>query len=886
MSREFDRREALAADRATPDRERHLTAAAQELSEALPEGQEVSILRLDGLTGNPAELRAVGAEAGDGDLVSRALAAAVSNKPALGFAAAQAAEFVPDPAVQETSSGATAVHLQQTYKGIPIYDAAPTVQFSHEGAFTAIVGPAVTVSGDVAVEPAISVHDAVSRAAAYVASDGEVERDQFGEPLGASVDVGSFEPAVLAAFGGHPDRPTVLEAGPFGKPILASLLWFPLDELRLAWEVILTIGEYDRQYRVLVDAADGELLLCKQLVATVAARGNVYVADGGGGRQMVDFPGSVARYGVPVPPGLPAGFPDTWVEASSATGNNVNAHLGDGGPTIPGTVSGGVVTFSPADPTGDDQKVLNIFYFNNVLHDVFYLLGFREKDGNFQRDSLGRGGAGSDRVDARSYPGAVTGTASMATPVDGQSPVMRMGVVTSTTRHTAFDSTVVFHEFMHGVTNRLVGGPMNVRALDAPQSGGMGEGWGDYVACTLNQRDVVGTWVVNNPAGIRRFRYDSAFPDSFANLGTGRYTEVHNIGEVWCATLMEMNRNVGAMLAFQLVVDALKLAPANPSFLDMRDAIISALEHKRAAGDLSAAAAAAALAGIWKAFAKFGMGPGAQSNGAFLSGIHADFSVPAVEPAGGAVRLEAHPAQAIPDNAAGGVSSALSVIQNGAVEEIAVAVDITHPWIGDLRVTLRPPNAAPVVLHDRKGGGSDNIVTRYTPAEVPGFGAVVGSQAHGDWFLDVVDAARRDVGTFNAWTLELQLEGADEHPTVRGSSQASRTIPDDDPEGIVDTIHVTQNGTVRSIAVSVDITHSYVGDLSLELVSADGTTVMLRDRHGRGDDQILETYDPTSVEELGALAGEAVAGDWRLRVRDHEGQEVGKLNLWSIEIGV
>ena len=69
---------------------------------------------------------------------------------------------------------------------------------------------------------------------------------------------------------------------------------------------------------------------------------------------------------------------------------------------------------------------------------------------------------------------------------------MKMGLVTSTNRHTAFDSTVVFHEFMHGVTNRLVGGPLNVRALDAPQSGGMGEGWGDYVACTITGRTVVG----------------------------------------------------------------------------------------------------------------------------------------------------------------------------------------------------------------------------------------------------------------------------------------------------------------------------------------------------------------------------------------------------------
>jgi len=45
---------------------------------------------------------------------------------------------------------------------------------------------------------------------------------------------------------------------------------------------------------------------------------------------------------------------------------------------------------------------------------------------------------------------------------------------------------------MCGVTTRLVGGPQNADALNAQQSGGMGEGWGDYVACVINNVTVVG----------------------------------------------------------------------------------------------------------------------------------------------------------------------------------------------------------------------------------------------------------------------------------------------------------------------------------------------------------------------------------------------------------
>jgi extracellular elastinolytic metalloproteinase len=271
------------------------------------------------------------------------------------------------------------------------------------------------------------------------------------------------------------------------------------------------------------------------------------------------------------------------------------------------------------------------------MHDFFYLLGFREVDGNFQANNLGRGGLGGDRVDARSHPGAVTGTANMSPSVDGQVSVMNMGLVTSTNRHTAFDSTVVFHEFTHGLTTRLVGGPQNSQALDAPQSNGMGEGWSDYTACIINNVTVIGAWVFNDAGGLRGFPYDSDFPDDFGDLGTGRYAanpvsgqpnSEHNVGEIWCATLMEMTRIIGKNLAVQLVVDALKLSPANPSFLSMRDSILRALQNMILGGVISASEHFTARRGIWRAFAKFGMGPEAQSNGARLTGIVADFNVP------------------------------------------------------------------------------------------------------------------------------------------------------------------------------------------------------------------------------------------------------------------
>ncbi len=95
--------------------------------------------------------------------------------------------------------------------------------------------------------------------------------------------------------------------------------------------------------------------------------------------------------------------------------------------------------------------------------------------------------------------------------------------VPSPGRSGSFDNGVVAHEFGHGVTNRLTGGPANSGALSSLQSGGMGEGWSDYFALaftqvatdTANDGRGIGTFALGQPAngdGIRsqRYSYDMA----------------------------------------------------------------------------------------------------------------------------------------------------------------------------------------------------------------------------------------------------------------------------------------------------------------------------------------------------------------------------------------
>jgi subtilisin-like proprotein convertase family protein len=403
---------------------------------------------------------------------------------------------------------------------------------------------------------------------------------------------------------------------------------------------------------------------------------------------------------------------------------------------------------------------------------------------------------------------------------------------------------------------------------------------------------VVGDWVFNDPGGLRGFPYDSDFPDNFGNLGTGRYSGFtsagkrwpHPIGEIWCAALMEMNRNIGVNLGLQLVVDALKLTPANPSFLDGRDAILAALDDMLAAGNLNSDEHDAARRGIWEAFARFGMGPDAQSFGASLAGIVADFNTPPFEEPGPEpdVRVEIAPNLAIPDNQSAGVASTLNVSQAGRIARLTVAVDIEHTFIGDLQVSLTTPVGSTVMLHNRSGGSADNLVESYRSEDVLALAALIGEQAQGDWTLHVADLAGADVGTLRSWSLEIDLEEAAQ--SVHGEATPAVAIPDNDPSGVSSSIDIAQSGTVQGIQVSVDITHTFIGDLRVELVAPSGQQVLLHNQFGGGQDNLIKTYDSITNPALAALTGQPIQGSWVLRVADMLGQDIGKFNRWSVEL--
>jgi extracellular elastinolytic metalloproteinase len=647
-------------------------ATATTVSVDLEGSHAVSAGRVNPFTGSVENLQSANATSAfsvmpglgptDEDIVARALEHVQIVAPALGFDPTHAVEFVPDPHVKKTSTGERVVNLQQQYRGIPVFQMERAVLFDQSGAIQSVTGTSVSLPPSLGTLPTVPVENAALAAAKFIATPSSTQdawtKEVINEP---TVDVSNYQPRVLAKIP-LASQPLVLDQGPFAEAIPAHLVFFYQGQAtRLGWQLLISTPDFEAQYLIIIAAdaqsedemKDPPVLYCRETSSHMSAlppriRGNVWTHNPGMNqtRQVVDFPRPLADYPIsPLPPNLPETFPFGWIESggSQAIGNNAIALLGDSANSVSGVSANGTVTFNPTQEQGDEQKVVNIFYFCNFMHDFFFMLGFDEPAGNLQERNFSGLGRGGDPVVARAHPGRVTGTANMLTRADGVRAQMNMGLVVASNRHTAFDSDVVFHEYTHGVSKRLVGGMLDAQGLNEPQSASMGEGWSDYFALTIQnhglqqERTVLGDWVLNRAGGIRLHPYDDNYPATYGNVGTPPYVEVHNIGEIWCAALMKMNRDLGRafgdrrrghLLGWQIVADGFKKTPANPSFLAARDAILQSLDAQRKVGKLSPDDFRLALRAVWGAFARFGMGPNARSVGASLVGIVEDRNLP------------------------------------------------------------------------------------------------------------------------------------------------------------------------------------------------------------------------------------------------------------------
>jgi Fungalysin metallopeptidase (M36)/Bacterial Ig-like domain (group 3)/Fungalysin/Thermolysin Propeptide Motif len=576
----------------------------------------------------------------------------------------------------DADTGITHIYLCQTVNHLDVEYADLSIHVDAQGEVIAAGGGFVPgLAGQLAntaTTPALSATQAVEAAAQHL-----------NMPLDG-------DPTVVSLQSDTPDRSTVVSAPQLSLDnITAHLHYVPTPDgsAVLAWDLVVRTPDGLHWYDLSIDASAGAMVAQNDWVDNdsynVIPIPNESPQDGGFAVQTNPADATASPYG----------WHDTngaaGAEFTDTRGNNVDAHLDTNADNVPDADEGGAArpdggssldfsgyTFDASQGPGTTQNQniaqVNLFYVNNIAHDIHYHYGFTEAAGNFQVNNYGNGGSANDAVQADAQDGSGTNNANFATPADGSSPRMQMfdWTDTSPNRDSDLDSSVIFHEYGHGVSNRLTGGPANSNALNAVQSGGMGEGWSDFYALMFLQRATdtqsdgygIGTYVVGQPqsgVGIRRFRYSYDTPgiagstdpltfDAYGASGTTSYgvnrsTEVHNTGELWTSTLWDMNwllinkygydsnldtgwtsspgaGHAGNKLALRLVMDAMKLQPANPSFLQARDAIIAADNALNGGADLLQ---------IWTAFARRGLGANASTSSSSSTSITVDFTIPA-----------------------------------------------------------------------------------------------------------------------------------------------------------------------------------------------------------------------------------------------------------------
>ncbi|MET4077892.1 M36 family metallopeptidase [Janibacter sp. UYMM211] len=456
----------------------------------------------------------------------------------------------------------------------------------------------------------------------------------------------------------------------------------PGEDPRQAYQVVVR-EDQDSGYSVYVDAQSGETIAREALVDFDSdnPRWKVFTGTPSGVEGAPDTrvewcwtaaAGCAETVANPASPLAWDVDPATKLSTTTTSGNNTFAGerwLGTG-PVTPAALRGDrnyvyswtnqwanskcdPASYTSAARNDIDAATANLFGMHNRMHDWAYNLGFTEKAWNFQRDNYGKGGIGNDPTLGYSQSGALRGdrnNANFGTPPDGVSGYSNMylwqplaGAFYAPCVDGDYDMSVIGHEYGHGISNRMAGGPD--MGLSGLQAGAMGESWSDLMATEYLQEwgyapvgpkaTPMGSFVTGNPdRGIRNYNFSDS-PLNYSNVGydlTG--PQVHADGEIWSATQGDIrsafigrygagtaeeqkacasgtkavNTCPGNRRWMQLVFDAWLLMPSGSvSMIDARNAMLAAdlLRFGGANQDL-----------LWDGFAGRGMGDGASSRNA------------------------------------------------------------------------------------------------------------------------------------------------------------------------------------------------------------------------------------------------------------------------------
>lgn len=712
------------------------------------------------------------------------------------------------------------VYVEQRYQGIKVFNSTSPFVIKDGAVYSAKLSFTENIATKVnGTAPSISAINAISKAA---------------------LALGLNNPSNLSLIETVDDNRYIFSNGNISQEnIPVELVYQKMETgaLKLAWDLSIYLLDSSHYYSVRIDALSGQLLDTDDwVVSCTFGEGAHSHADtesilfshssSGNSSQMLGDGSTYRVFALPLigpnegadqivsdpsdPIASPFGWHDTDGEAGpeytytrgnnvlaqeDVNGNNGNGARAEGGATLAFDFPFGL----PQAPAAfQDGAITNLFYMNNMIHDIMFQYGFDEESGNFQVRNYSGVPGGADYVFADAQDGSGLNNANFATPPDGSAPKMQMylwsppgnvlgtlmtinsgplagtyyaiesnfvgGEPLPTTAITEdmvlvddnsgadpydgcdtiinaaeingkiavvragncgftfkisqvqaagaiavvvvnnqptdpivmtgggstldipsimiyqadgeaiitallngdtvnaslrddgsgndpfqrdgdLDNVVIAHEYGHGISNRLTGGPANVSCLQNEEQ--MGEGWSDYFGLILTMKSSdtgdfprgVGVYDLGegvNGRGLRARHYTTDFSlNEFTYNSIKSQVAPHGVGSVWTTMLWDLtwdlidehgfdpdiyNGTGGNNIALQLVIDGLKLQPCNPGFVDGRDAILEADEIANGGANRCI---------IWRAFAKRGLGVGAiqGSTNSRFDGTE-DFTVP------------------------------------------------------------------------------------------------------------------------------------------------------------------------------------------------------------------------------------------------------------------
>ncbi|MFN0168413.1 MAG: M36 family metallopeptidase [Bryobacteraceae bacterium] len=542
-------------------------------------------------------------------------------------------------------SGVTHLIYRQQYRGLEVHNAEWVANIDRQGRVLNAGGYLYRAPGPELSPPSpASARDAARAAVSAV-------NPRLGE---------QYSPRQVPAAG--PGNRVKFERGALAAEVEGRPVWQAVNGvLRPGWVFYVLDEDGVSLYETVVDDLT-RVALSKEPMTFFQAppRGMVFTGPSpqpntNPGVKLTSPPAFVNRTMVTLS-GDPVASPGGWVSGSETSGNNavVGTNL-EGLFLIPNPVtaklSKGEFNFplilgpDAPNPIGfGDSASTNLFYWINRAHDLFYQIGFDEAAGNFQVNNFGRGGQGGDPMLSYSHFGAANPIQAQLSnaffntrnAADGSPSMIAMFLSVSggVFGDGSYDNEVILHEYTHGVTIRLL------RGYGSHQTAAMGEAWSDFYSLEFTIPEgapVDGVYSLGEyftqsfGSGLRTRPYSTRIdvnPLTFANLGrVVTFPQVHADGEIWVQTLWQIRANLirqfgereGRRRVRLLVLDAMKLSPPAPSYVDMRDAILLADR---------AGFSGASQEQLWDAFARCGLGLLAQSSSGQTAHVLASFERP------------------------------------------------------------------------------------------------------------------------------------------------------------------------------------------------------------------------------------------------------------------